>query len=91
MTGDVAANSPPNAGDGASENHHQQVEKPWISYISEDLPRTVQESADSALRSARSLQQNSSTQVRSLQVLYVFIIRLRFIAYVLNLYRIVLI
>ncbi|KAK9072530.1 hypothetical protein SSX86_008964 [Deinandra increscens subsp. villosa] len=65
MTGDVAANSPPNAADGASEIH--QLEKPWLSYISEDLPRTVQESADSAIRSARSLQQSSSTQVQTLQ------------------------
>lgn len=54
-----------NAADGTSENHQQ--EKPWHSYISEDLPRTVQESADSAFRSARSLQQNSSTQIRTLQ------------------------
>ncbi|KAD5508814.1 hypothetical protein E3N88_16517 [Mikania micrantha] len=65
MTGDVAANSPPNAGEVAPKNH--EVEKPWLSYISEDLPRTVQESADSAIRSARSLQLNSSTQVRTLQ------------------------
>ncbi|KAI7739019.1 hypothetical protein M8C21_030552 [Ambrosia artemisiifolia] len=60
-------NPPPNAADATSDNHHQQVDKPWLSYISEDLPRTVQASADSAIRSARSLQHNSSTQVRTLQ------------------------
>lgn len=38
--------------------------KEWV----EDLQRTVIESKDSALRSARSLQQNSSTHLRSLQV-----------------------
>ncbi|KAJ0606099.1 hypothetical protein HanRHA438_Chr02g0095481 [Helianthus annuus] len=67
MTGDVAANPPSIAADTTPENHQQQVEKPWLAYISEDLPRTVQESADSALRSARSLQHNSSTQVRTLK------------------------
>ena len=67
MIGDVAANSPSNAAEGTPEN--QQQEKPWHSYIYEDLPRTVQESADSAVRSARSLQHNSSTQIRTLQVL----------------------
>ncbi|GLT82469.1 hypothetical protein SLE2022_008370 [Rubroshorea leprosula] len=35
----------------------------WV----EDLQRTVKESTDSAIRSARSLQQNSSTHIRSLQ------------------------
>lgn len=63
MIGDVAANSPPNAAAGESP----EVEKPWLSYISEDLPRTVQESADSAVRSARELQHNSSTHIRTLQ------------------------
>ncbi|KAG6386506.1 hypothetical protein SASPL_155409 [Salvia splendens] len=43
---------------------HQQD---WLTYISEDLPRTVQESADSAISSARSLQQSSSTHLRSFQ------------------------
>ncbi|KAI3523546.1 hypothetical protein L1887_01746 [Cichorium endivia] len=65
MIGDVASNPPSNAADAAPEN--QQQEKPWHSYIYEDLPRTVQESADSAVRSARSLQQNSSTHIRTLQ------------------------
>ncbi|XP_031270365.1 RGS1-HXK1-interacting protein 1-like [Pistacia vera] len=37
--------------------------KEWV----EDLQRTVIQSKDSALRSARSLQQNSSTHLRSLQ------------------------
>ncbi|XP_022857218.1 uncharacterized protein LOC111378275 [Olea europaea var. sylvestris] len=45
----------------------QTVEKPWHSYISEDLPRTVQQSTDSAIRSARSLQQSSSTHLRTIQ------------------------
>nr|KAJ0215466.1 hypothetical protein LSAT_V11C300139980 [Lactuca sativa] len=61
MIGDVAANYP----DETAEN--QQQEKPWHSYIYEDLPHTVQESADSAVRSARSLQQNSSTHIRTLK------------------------
>ncbi|GFP95655.1 hypothetical protein PHJA_001709700 [Phtheirospermum japonicum] len=41
--------------------------KAWSTYISEELPRTVQESADTAIRSARSLHQSSSTHLRSLQ------------------------
>ncbi|CAN4091648.1 unnamed protein product [Withania somnifera] len=41
--------------------------KPWHSYISEDLPRTVQESTNSAIRSARSIQNTSSTHLRTLQ------------------------
>ncbi|XP_044473556.1 RGS1-HXK1-interacting protein 1-like [Mangifera indica] len=45
--------TPPNAKDA----------KDWV----EDLQRTVIQSKDSALRSARSLQQNSSTHLRSLQ------------------------
>ncbi|XP_051143813.1 RGS1-HXK1-interacting protein 1 [Andrographis paniculata] len=39
----------------------------WRSYLSEDLPRSVQESADSAIGAARSLQQSSSNHFRSLQ------------------------
>ncbi|KAJ9555323.1 hypothetical protein OSB04_009937 [Centaurea solstitialis] len=66
MIGEVAANPPPAAADGPPPENQQQ-EKPWHTYISEDLPRTVQESADSAVRSARSLQQNSSTHIRTLQ------------------------
>ncbi|KAL7611384.1 hypothetical protein Lser_V15G11230 [Lactuca serriola] len=65
MIGDVAANSPSNTADETVEN--QQQEKPWHSYIYEDLPRMVQESADSAVRFARSLQQNSSTHIRTLK------------------------
>lgn len=38
--------------------------KEWM----EDLQRTVIESKDSAIRSARSIQHNSSSQFRSLQV-----------------------
>ncbi|KAL2487662.1 hypothetical protein Fot_40954 [Forsythia ovata] len=45
----------------------QTVEKPWHSYISEDLPRSVQQSTDSAIRSARSFQQSSSTHLRTFQ------------------------
>lgn len=45
----------------------QNKDKAWHSYISEDLPRTVQESTDSALRSARSIQYTSSTHLRTLQ------------------------
>ena len=45
-----------------------EQQQDWLTYISEDLPRTVQESADSAISSARSLQQSSSTHLRSLQV-----------------------
>ena len=80
MIGDVAANSPSNTADETAEN--QQQEKPWHSYIYEDLPRTVQESVDSAVRSARSLQQNSSTHIRTLQVLYLYLshVRVRFIS-----------
>ncbi|RAL43032.1 hypothetical protein DM860_009814 [Cuscuta australis] len=44
-----------------------QRDKPWHTYISEDLPRTVQESTDSAIRSARSFQNSSSFHLRSLQ------------------------
>ncbi|XP_047321909.1 RGS1-HXK1-interacting protein 1 [Impatiens glandulifera] len=39
----------------------------WYSYVSEDLPRTVQESTDTAVRSARTFRDNSSTHLRSLQ------------------------
>lgn len=42
--------------------------KAWSNYISEELPRSVQESADSAMRSARSLHESSSTHLRSLRV-----------------------
>ncbi|KAL8480887.1 hypothetical protein ACS0TY_027419 [Phlomoides rotata] len=41
--------------------------KDWGTYISEELPRSVQESADSAIRSARSLHESSSTHLRSLR------------------------
>ncbi|XP_071698693.1 RGS1-HXK1-interacting protein 1 [Rutidosis leptorrhynchoides] len=65
IDGEVAANTPPDSGEGTPENH--QLDKSWHTYISEDLPRTVQESADSAVRSARELQHNSSTHIRTLQ------------------------
>ncbi|KAK4380218.1 hypothetical protein RND71_002080 [Anisodus tanguticus] len=41
--------------------------KTWYFYISEDLPRTIQESTDFAIRSARSIQNTSSTHIRTLQ------------------------
>ncbi|KAL3616391.1 RGS1-HXK1-interacting protein 1 [Castilleja foliolosa] len=41
--------------------------KAWSTYLSEELPRTVQESTDTAIRSALSLRQSSSTHLRSLQ------------------------
>ncbi|KAK6923284.1 hypothetical protein RJ641_011588 [Dillenia turbinata] len=44
-----------------------QEEKPWHATITEDLPRTVMESTDSALRSARTLQHSSSTHLRNLR------------------------
>ncbi|OVA08854.1 hypothetical protein BVC80_8041g5 [Macleaya cordata] len=47
-----------------------EEKQPWQSYYytsAEDLKRTVFESTDSAIRSARSLQENSSTHLRTLQ------------------------
>ncbi|XP_077230769.1 chromosome-associated kinesin [Tasmannia lanceolata] len=41
--------------------------KPWNAYTAEDLKRTVFESTDSAFRSARSFQENSSTHLRTMQ------------------------
>ncbi|GJY06774.1 hypothetical protein Tco_0373828 [Tanacetum coccineum] len=62
----VTGESPSNTVSGTpeSENH---LEKAWIAYISEDLSRTVAESADTAVRSSRWLQQNSSSHIRTLQ------------------------
>ena len=51
----------------------KQPSKPWHSYISEELPRSLMDSRDSAIRSARSLHQNSSTHINSLQVTLLFI------------------
>ncbi|XP_060197393.1 RGS1-HXK1-interacting protein 1 [Lycium barbarum] len=45
----------------------QNNNKAWHTYISEDLPRTVQQSTDSAIRSARNIQNTSSTHLRTLQ------------------------
>uniref|UniRef100_A0A5B7BU85 RGS1-HXK1-interacting protein 1 n=1 Tax=Davidia involucrata TaxID=16924 RepID=A0A5B7BU85_DAVIN len=59
------ASGSPNASNETSEQ--QKQEKPWHSYISEDLPRTVLQSTDSAIRSARSFQHNSSTHLRTFQ------------------------
>ncbi|KAJ4971991.1 hypothetical protein NE237_005090 [Protea cynaroides] len=42
-------------------------EKSWHAYTAEDLKRTVLQSTDSALRSARNLQHNSSTHLLTLQ------------------------
>ncbi|KAK9273578.1 hypothetical protein L1049_018388 [Liquidambar formosana] len=47
----------------SEETSEQQEKKPWHESIAEDLQRTT----DSAIRSARSLQHNSSTHLRSLQ------------------------
>ncbi|KAG5631462.1 hypothetical protein H5410_003179 [Solanum commersonii] len=49
------------------EERDSSQNKAWHSYISEDLPRTVQASTDSAIRSARSIQNTSSTHLRTLQ------------------------
>ena len=60
---------------GAGEEHQpeptlENVTAPSsISAIAEDLQRTVVQSKDSAIRSARSFQQASSSHIRSLQVL----------------------
>ncbi|KAJ8529027.1 hypothetical protein K7X08_035862 [Anisodus acutangulus] len=54
-------------GEEAPVNPLAQENKTWHSYISEDLPRTVQQSTDSAIRSARSIQNTSSTHLRTLQ------------------------
>lgn len=51
--------------DGESTSQQQQT---WHISFAEGLQRTVSESADSAVRSARSLQQNSSSHLSSLQV-----------------------
>lgn len=48
---------------GKEEGKGNSSAAAWV----EDLQRTVKESTDSAIRSARSLQQNSSTQFRSFQ------------------------
>ncbi|KAM3376237.1 RGS1-HXK1-interacting protein 1 isoform X1 [Capsicum galapagoense] len=50
-------------------NQPSSPKKAWHSYVSEDLPRSVQQSTDSAIRSARSIQDTSSTHLRTLQVL----------------------
>ncbi|XP_059628709.1 RGS1-HXK1-interacting protein 1 [Cornus florida] len=55
-----------NAADETPKQQQQQ-DKAWHTYISEDLPRTVLESTDSAIRSARTLQHNSSDHLRNLQ------------------------
>ncbi|KAF3630627.1 hypothetical protein FXO37_28400 [Capsicum annuum] len=48
-------------------NQPSSPKKAWHSYISDDLPRSVQQSTDSAIRSARSIQDTSSTHLRTLQ------------------------
>ncbi|XP_027072304.1 RGS1-HXK1-interacting protein 1 [Coffea arabica] len=50
-----------------SKDKSDKADKTWHSYISEDLPRTVQQSTDSALRSARSFHHSSSTHFRTLR------------------------
>ncbi|XP_010276434.1 PREDICTED: uncharacterized protein LOC104611177 [Nelumbo nucifera] len=51
----------------SSPREASQEQKPWHAYTAEDLKQTVFGTTDSALRSARSLQENSSTHFRSLQ------------------------
>lgn len=62
---EATPSSAPAPADG--ESISQQQQKPWHISFAEDLQRTVSESADSAIRSALSLQQNSSSHLRSLQ------------------------
>ncbi|XP_058079321.1 RGS1-HXK1-interacting protein 1 [Magnolia sinica] len=50
-----------------AESPSPAEEKPWHSYTAEDLKRTMYESTDSALQSARSLQESSSTHFRAFQ------------------------
>ncbi|KAK3024041.1 hypothetical protein RJ639_042952, partial [Escallonia herrerae] len=45
----------------------QSSSSSWRSYISQDLPRTVIQSTDSAIRSARSFHHDSSTHIRTFQ------------------------
>lgn len=52
----------------AEEGGNGKGNENWV----EDLQRTVIESKDSAIRSARSFQQNSSSHFRSLQVPFPF-------------------
>lgn len=49
------------------EDQLAQPSKPWHSYLSEELPRSLMESKDSAIRSARSLQHDSSTHLNYFQ------------------------
>ena len=50
------------------EQQSRSPSQSWQSYISEDLPRSLMESTDAAIRSARSLHNDSSAHLRSLQV-----------------------
>ncbi|KAG5517789.1 hypothetical protein RHGRI_038229 [Rhododendron griersonianum] len=68
---------PPEQEEPTPLHHHHQLQPQeeeegisstsWKSYISEDLPRTVVQSTDSAIRSARSLQHTSQTHFRTLR------------------------
>ncbi|XAR59905.1 hypothetical protein NMG60_11033078 [Bertholletia excelsa] len=60
---------PPASVDAEEIASKQMRDKSWHYYISEDLPRTVVESTDSAIRSARSLQHSSSARLGTLQEL----------------------
>lgn len=53
--------------EGKGDEKLSQLSKPWHSYISEELPRSIRKKRDSAIRSACSLHHNSSTHLRSLQ------------------------
>ncbi|XP_058198127.1 RGS1-HXK1-interacting protein 1 isoform X2 [Rhododendron vialii] len=72
-----SVNRPPPEQEEPTPLHHHQLQPQdeeegisstsWKSYISEDLPRTVVQSTDSAIRSARSLQHTSQTHLRTLR------------------------
>lgn len=63
------ASGSPNTGEETAKQEQEKSSSSssWHSYISEDLPRTVVQSTDSAIRSARSLHHNSTTHFRTLQ------------------------
>ncbi|KAL6966208.1 RGS1-HXK1-interacting protein 1 [Sarracenia purpurea var. burkii] len=48
-------------------NQPAHEEKSWHSYLSEDLPRTIAQSTDSAISSVRSLPHNTTNHIRTLQ------------------------
>ncbi|XP_057539005.1 RGS1-HXK1-interacting protein 1 [Amaranthus tricolor] len=62
------------------EQQSRSPSQSWQSYISEDLPRSLMESTDAAIRSARSLHNDSSAHLRSLQD-FLAVSRVRFSYY----------